>query len=226
MSTDFIARVIGMLVFAFIGGYYGFILGEYSDNQLTLYTIVSSLLGVLVGLILTPYLTTKPMRYIRKRLSHLSTESILVILGGMVAGLVIAALLAFPLSLLPNPFGEILPFVGVIIFVYFGVTLFSGRQNDIAGVFSNLSIRREGGESTDWKKFNRTILLDTSVIIDGRVSDIAKTGFLPGILLIPRFVLNELQYIADSSDAIRRQRGRRCQTTRNSQGDSRASQAR
>jgi uncharacterized protein YacL len=56
---------------------------------------------------------------------------------------------------------------------------------------------------------NRTILLDTSVIIDGRVSDITKTGFLPGTLLIPRFVLNELQYIADSPDGLRRQRGRR-----------------
>jgi uncharacterized protein YacL len=53
------------------------------------------------------------------------------------------------------------------------------------------------------------ILMDTSVIIDGRVADIARTGFLPGELLIPRFVLNELQYIADSGDNLRRQRGRR-----------------
>jgi uncharacterized protein YacL len=52
-------------------------------------------------------------------------------------------------------------------------------------------------------------LLDTSVIIDGRIADITRTGFLPGSLLIPRFVLNELQYIADSPDALRRQRGRR-----------------
>ncbi len=56
---------------------------------------------------------------------------------------------------------------------------------------------------------NRNILLDTSVIIDGRIADIARTGFIPGTLLIPRFVLNELQYIADSSDSLRRQRGRR-----------------
>jgi uncharacterized protein YacL len=55
----------------------------------------------------------------------------------------------------------------------------------------------------------RKILLDTSVIIDGRIADIAKTGFLPGKLLVPRFVLAELQYIADSADALRRQRGRR-----------------
>jgi uncharacterized protein YacL len=56
---------------------------------------------------------------------------------------------------------------------------------------------------------SHSILLDTSVIIDGRIADIARTGFLPGSLLIPRFVLNELQYIADSPDNLRRQRGRR-----------------
>ena len=56
---------------------------------------------------------------------------------------------------------------------------------------------------------SRTILLDTSVIIDGRIADIARTGFLPGSLLIPHFVLAELQYIADSADSLRRQRGRR-----------------
>jgi len=61
----------------------------------------------------------------------------------------------------------------------------------------------------NWAQANRTVLLDTSVIIDGRVADIAKTGFLPGTLLIPRFVLNELQYIADSPDNLRRARGRR-----------------
>jgi uncharacterized protein YacL len=67
---------------------------------------------------------------------------------------------------------------------------------------------REDGTSPNWQT-SRTILLDTSVIIDGRVADIAKTGFLPGTLLIPRFVLNELQYIADSPDGLRRARGRR-----------------
>jgi len=56
---------------------------------------------------------------------------------------------------------------------------------------------------------SRPILLDTSVIIDGRIADLARTGFIMGTLIIPRFVLNELQYIADSSDSLRRQRGRR-----------------
>jgi uncharacterized protein YacL len=127
-----------------------------------------------------------------------------------VAGLLIAALLAFPLSMLPEPFSQILPFIFVVVFSYFGVSLFVMRQGDIMGLISALSGRNgEGGSSSSWSNLNRTILLDTSVIIDGRVADIAKTGFLPGTLLIPRFVLNELQYIADSPDGMRRQRGRR-----------------
>jgi uncharacterized protein YacL len=53
------------------------------------------------------------------------------------------------------------------------------------------------------------VLLDTSVIIDGRIADISRTGFISGELLVPNFVLNELQHIADSSDTLRRNRGRR-----------------
>ncbi|MEW5940531.1 MAG: PIN domain-containing protein, partial [Chloroflexota bacterium] len=131
---------------------------------------------------------------------------------GLVVGLLTAALLAFPLSLLPSPFGSVLPFLGVLIFSYFGVTIFMMRQGDIMGLLSAISGRGGGGEgggSTSWTNLNRNILLDTSVIIDGRVADIAKTGFLPGTLLIPRFVLNELQYVADSPDGLRRARGRR-----------------
>src|SRR3972149_1470095 len=210
MSKDFIARILGMLVFAVIGLYYGLQLPVPDLSHLVRYTIVSTLIGMLVGLILTPYISTRPVRYLRKNLNRLSVESIVIILAGLIAGLIVAALLAFPLSLLPDPFGEILPFVGVCLFVYLGISLFSMRQNDISGLFMNLSNKREGGGGAGgWQNINRTNLLDTRVIIDGRVADIAKTGFLPGTLLIPRFVLNELQYIADSPDGLRRQRGRR-----------------
>jgi uncharacterized protein YacL len=209
MSADFVARLVGMIFFAILGGFYGFKLGELSKNQIILYTSSITLLGALIGLVLTPYLTTRPMRFVRNQIARLTAEALLASLAGLISGLVIAALLAFPLSLLPNPFGEVLPFVGVVIFVYFGVALFSMRQNDISNLIGGLGSRREGGSGPGWGQSNRTILLDTSVIIDGRVADIAKTGFLPGTLLIPRFVLNELQYIADSSDGLRRQRGRR-----------------
>jgi uncharacterized protein YacL len=209
MSTDFIARLIGMVVFALLGLYGGGWLGKDLAEQQIIYILAIGLVGALFGLVMTPYLTTRPMRALRAILGKQSAETLFSSLVGLVAGLLTAALIAFPLSLLPDPFGQILPLIGVLIFGYYGVALFVMRQNDIANILGAVTSRRENGTAAGWSQSGRTILLDTSVIIDGRVADIAKTGFLPGTLLIPRFVLNELQYIADSPDSLRRQRGRR-----------------
>ncbi len=210
MSFEFILRIIGMLILAAVGGYWGYEISKTSSFvTIVQNTTLLTLVGALAGLILTPYLTTRPARALRSLLGRLAAETLFAGLTGLVVGLLTAALLAFPLSMLPAPFGSILPFLGVLIFAYFGISLFVMRQGDIMGLLGALSGRNEGGSGSSWTNLNRTILLDTSVIIDGRVADIAKTGFLPGTLLIPRFVLNELQYIADSSDGLRRQRGRR-----------------
>ena len=166
------------------------------------------MVGAIAGLVLTPYLTTRPMRTIRQTLTQVSARSLLSGTVGLVVSLVVSALLAFPLSLLPEPFGQILPVIIALAMCYLGVTIFVSRQNDISNAWSNLAQRSGDGGSGE-SEGPRTILMDTSVIIDGRVADIARTGFLPGELLIPRFVLNELQYIADSGDNLRRQRGRR-----------------
>jgi len=210
MSFEFVLRIIGMFVFGIGGSYWGYSIFKYDPGIVVLNTLAFGLVGTLAGLILTPYITTRPARAMRSLLGRLSAESLFAGMTGLVVGLLIAALLGFPLSLLPEPFGQILPFVGVLIFSYFGVSLFVMRQGDIMALLGSLSGRAgESGSSSSWTNLNRTILLDTSVIIDGRVADIAKTGFLPGTLLIPRFVLNELQYVADSPDGLRRQRGRR-----------------
>jgi len=209
MSAEFIFRMVGMIVLGIAGGYWGYDLAKFNPTEAIRYTLGIGLTGALAGLILTPYFTTRPARWLRSLLGRVAAETLFAGLMGLVMGLTTAALLAFPLSLLPNPFGRILPFIGVLMFSYFGVTLFVMRQGDIMSLFSTFSGRTEGGSGSSWTNLNRTILLDTSVIIDGRVADIARTGFLPGTLLIPRFVLNELQYIADSPDGLRRQRGRR-----------------
>jgi uncharacterized protein YacL len=211
MSIDFIFRLLGMVVFSILGAYWGSYLGKFNPDLQLIYTLSVSLIGALFGLILTPYFTSRPARALSSLLGRLAAETLFSGLLGLVVGLLTAALLAFPLSLLPSPFSKIMPFIGVIIFGYFGVATFVMRRTDIANILRGISTRKEesGGGSTNWEQANRTILLDTSVIIDGRVADIAKTGFLPGTLLIPRFVLNELQYIADSPDGLRRARGRR-----------------
>jgi uncharacterized protein YacL len=209
MSADLIIRIIGMAIFSIAGVYVGNGLSVHNPDQQLFYTIAFTLIGALFGLVLTPYLTTRPLRALRARLSSMAAETLLSTLAGLVIGLLTAALLAFPLSLLPSPLGKVLPLVGVLLFGYLGVAVFTTRQADITNILGGLTSRREESAGTGRSSINRTILLDTSVIIDGRVADIAKTGFLPGTLLIPRFVLNELQYIADSPDSLRRQRGRR-----------------
>ncbi len=211
-SVEFIFRLIGMVIVAILGWSFGgwaARIEPFDPRQELLYRTVFGLVGAMAGLVLTPYITTRPARAIRRSLGRLSAETLFAGLTGLIVGLLTAALLAYPFSQLPSPFGQILPFVGVVAFSYFGVALFVMRQGDLMGLVSTMSGRTEGGSSSTWTNLNRTILLDTSVIIDGRVADIAKTGFLPGTLLIPRFVLNELQYIADSPDGLRRQRGRR-----------------
>lgn len=210
MSADFIFRLIGMAVFSIVGAYVGNGLSlYYTPDQQLMYTIVFTLVGALLGFVVTPYFTSRPLRALRSLVGKLAAETLFSGTIGLVIGLIVAALLSFPLSLLPDPFGKILPFVGVLLFCYLGAALFVMRQTDIGNLLSGVSARREEGGQGNWAQANRTVLLDTSVIIDGRVADIAKTGFLPGTLLIPRFVLNELQYIADSSDNLRRARGRR-----------------
>jgi uncharacterized protein YacL len=210
MSPDFSVRIVGMFVFFIVGGYWGYWLPTAGSQNPITNAIGFSMVGALFGLIMTPWFTTRPIRGLRSLLSRLSAETLFSGLVGLMAGLVVAALLTFPLSMLPSPFRDILPFLSVLLFGYFGVALFVMRQADMLGVIGALSGRGESsGGGGGWSTSGRNILLDTSVIIDGRVADIAKTGFLPGTLLIPRFVLNELQYIADSADALRRQRGRR-----------------
>lgn len=222
MSSEFIIRLIGMIVFAALGAYWGVHIGtvanidpEANTFSVEQYAVAIGLVGALVGLILTPFITNRPMRALRALVSRISAQSLFASLAGLIVGLIVAALLAFPLSMLPSPFGDVLPFVIALLCSYLGIAVFVMRQHDLFNVLSSISNRSEstrGGKEDEggknWAE-GRTILLDTSVIIDGRIADIAHTGFLPGALLIPRFVLNELQYIADSPDSLRRQRGRR-----------------
>jgi uncharacterized protein YacL len=221
MSADFIVRLIGMVFFAIIGVSWGVSLGQLANQNpgpstfsVEWYAFTVGLVGALVGLILTPLISTRPVLALRKVFARISAQVLVFALVGLVVGLIIAALLAYPLSLLPAPLGSLLPFIGVVFLGYMGAAVFVMRQNDLAALFASFGNRSEGGaaateEPASALSSNRTILLDTSVIIDGRIADIARTGFVPGSLLIPRFVLAELQYIADSSDSLRRQRGRR-----------------
>jgi uncharacterized protein YacL len=208
MRSEFIARILGMVALGLVGSHLGAQLGRLANLSEEYYAAVIGLVGAMMGLALTPLFTTQPMRALRANLVRVPAQTLAAGLTGLVTGLAIAALLSYPLSLLPEPFGQLMPFFGVLLFGYLGISVFILRQTDIFSVLRFLPGQASSSENPD-PGSSRSILLDTSVIIDGRIADIAQTGFLSGALLIPRFVLNELQYIADSPDSLRRQRGRR-----------------
>lgn len=133
--------------------------------------------------------------------------------------MLIANLIAVPFFDLPV--GSYIAVVLNIVLGYLGARIFWKRQEDIRGVFnlgalkerlSTKKFRNKKGLPTEeieeeWCAPRK--ILDTSVIIDGRILDIARTGFMEGVLVLPRFVLLELQAVADSTDPARRTRGRR-----------------
>ncbi|MSU76023.1 PIN domain-containing protein [Patescibacteria group bacterium] len=132
------------------------------------------------------------------------TKSLLTTFVGVLVGLVVGALLSLPLASLPSPYSEVMPItVTLIAAIMFG-TLFAARGTLFVS-FLYQAVTGRGAAAPD----AREIVVDTSAIIDGRIAEIAKTGFLFGTLLIPRVVLEELQNIADSSEPLRRGKGRR-----------------
>ncbi len=207
MRIGSILRLLGTLVYGFIGWELGVALAQTREINADSapYILSAALIGALLGFLLAPWLIIAPARAARNSLRQVPIEDLISGLIGLTFGLLIAALLAFPISQLPSPFGTILPFLGVIIFGYLGAAVMVLREQDLFTLLRGekpLSSRDSSAAPT-------ILLLDTSVIIDGRIADIASTGFLLGKLAVPRFVLNELQHIADSSDVLRRNRGRR-----------------
>lgn len=206
MSADFFLRLIGMVLLAVVGWWVGELLGSRTGAPAYRYILVLSLAGAALGLLLTPYFTSRPFLAIRRQIRKMPAQQLVAAIIGLVIGLVIAALLAIPISLLPSPMDAYLSFSGVIVFSYMGVAVMVMRQQDI---FNVISSRRLSGRNGSGRVDGNQVLLDTSVIIDGRIADVSRTGFIQGTMLVPRFVLNELQHIADSSDTLRRNRGRR-----------------
>ena len=211
MSIEFVLRLIGMVVMAIAGWQLGSYLAQGvggSSAEEIRSVLILSLSGAALGILLTPWVTTKPFRWIRNRIRQLPAQQLIAIMIGLVTGLIIGALLAIPLSNLPDPWGGILPIVGTILFAWLGTSIMVMRANDIEAILKTRKVGLQPEKSVAPKN-ERLILLDSSVIIDGRIADIAQTGFIQVPIVVPRFVLNEVQYIADSSDDVRRVRGRR-----------------
>ena len=164
--------------------------------------------GVLVGIVVGPPLV-KLLVAGGKRATHVllktPTHELVGGIIGLVVGWIIALVISIPLLRIPVV-GDYVPIVLGILLGYLGLVVGLRKNDDMAHVFSRSDKVRIKAKSTSTATPK---ILDTSVIIDGRIADITKSGFLEGDLIVPGFVLEELQHIADSSDVLKRNRGRR-----------------
>ena len=188
--------------------------------------LVGAVLGGVLGFITTPLFTATLKRFtywVETQLSKMPIHDVIAGAAGLAIGLIIANLLGAAFSKIPLV-GAYFPVVFSIVFGYLGIHITIKKRKEVGDLFGTLpnliSKSREAKAQTKAKEALGQIgkeqkssklykLLDTSVIIDGRIADICETGFIDGTLLIPEFVLEELQHIADSSDALKRVRGRR-----------------
>mgnify|MGYP000857851517 CR=1 FL=1 len=203
--------------------------------RLTLASLVCILIGAVlgggIGFVTTPFFAATLKRFtfwVETQLNKMPIHDVVAGASGLAIGLIIANLLGAAFSKIPLV-GAYFPVVFSIVFGYLGIHITIKKRKEIGGLFDfipnfmrELNKSREARAQAKAKEASGSLqepgknppaklykLLDTSVIIDGRIADICETGFIDGVILIPEFVLEELQHIADSSDALKRVRGRR-----------------
>lgn len=203
------------LAFALIGATLGYHFGPAFFRLVNLGGVpaphyIGALLGALLLYVATIWLSGNVVRWIRwseDRLVKIPAADFLFGALGLILGLIVAFLIESSLSRLPLPgLSSVLPILASGLLGYLGFRVGYKKRDELMSIFTM------GRQNKDKKKETRDVdhkILDTSVIIDGRIADICRTGFLEGTLVIPSFVLEELQHIADSSDVLKRNRGRR-----------------
>ena len=223
-------RVVGLLIFGSAGIALSSFFGQFPfiSESFHLYVmVVAGVVGAIFGWFFTPRLIIGPFNRLRRAIQQVAASVLVIATLGLFVGLALGAIAAYPVSLLPQPLGQFLPFIIAAGFGYAGLATAVARPDLLQGFRDRLSSRdvgSAGGKGTaetsdrrnDYDSPNgghrhdaMAVLLDTSVIIDGRIADICRTGFIQGELVVPLFVLNELQHVADSADTLRRNRGRR-----------------
>jgi len=217
-----IARLVGAVVGLLGGTFYG--LWVIANSQGTLHDnltvalaalLAAGFTGMLSGALAGPLLSVEPFMWLEDTLETAPAAELVGGTIGLLVALVISALVAVLLSGVPDGFGYLIALALSVAFVYLGVRTGMRRRTDLVTIFSRPgahpapgmpgSVADDGPPPMD----GPPVLIDTSVLIDGRILDIAATGFMPGRLVIPSFVLEELQRVADAGDPIRRARGRR-----------------
>ncbi|MEH7124662.1 PIN/TRAM domain-containing protein [Bacillus sp. JJ1532] len=173
---------------------------------------VSALLGAIIFYLISFWAVdhvVNVVKWVEESLVKAPITDIIFGSVGLVFGLIIAFLIGYALTTIEVPvLNTVAPIVLTLIFGYLGFQVGFKKRDELLTLFSNRK-KKNIEEETEAPPKNVLKLLDTSVIIDGRIADICQTGFLEGTIVIPQFVLEELQHIADSSDVLKRNRGRR-----------------
>jgi uncharacterized protein YacL len=241
MSRRLAARMAAFLGVTAIAAVVGFSINNNSKAPWPWEVLVGiAIICGVIAFIILPYVTTIPYRWVRDQIRKAEVSDLVAGSIGLVSGLIIAALLAIPLSQLSFfQLGRWLPTIVAVFCAYLGITIAVLRKEDFtrltSSAFAGRAARRANreereGEGDDHDEHEEReektrlrerfgarnkarnsdkILVDTSAIIDGRIADISQTGFITSTLVVPRFVLEELQHIADSADGLKRNRGRR-----------------
>lgn len=198
---DRIIRYIGLLIGFVLGWQLGAdVAGGTTPEQWGPVALGGAALIGGLFFIIAPYVTVGAVNWLRQRFAVIPAIDIVAAGVGLIIGGVLSSLLALPASLLPDPYGQILPLVVAVVACLLSVFVVVLRKNDLA----DLVFRRGNrGQTVD------KLLLDTSVIIDARIVELVRTGIVTMPIAIPRFVLRELQSIADSAEQARKVRGRR-----------------
>ena len=178
--------------------------------------IVNGLIGAIIFVILSFFMSNLLMRALKKldqKITRVNLSKMVFNFIGAILGLTVGVLLTTPLSLLGIPvLSNIISFVLIIGLLYLGYTVFDKRGDEI---FKIVFRKRKEVAAVDKPlvkeevQVQHAMILDTSSVIDGRILDVLKTGFISDKVIVPNFVLLELQLISDSADPLKRAKGRR-----------------
>ncbi|MDI6716274.1 MAG: TRAM domain-containing protein [Actinomycetota bacterium] len=187
LPPPFSHKIVAFIIYFILGVGIGYVLGGVAGRRLI-----------------------KALNWFENKIHKLPMSDLLLALIGLLVGLVVAWLVSIPFGYLEIPFLQF----SVAIFAFFalgylGIKISLKRRDDLRSISHMLATSKARGSAAGHFGGGLQKLLDTSVIIDGRIADVAKTGFIEGTIVVPRFVLRELQTIADSEDSLKRNRGRR-----------------
>jgi uncharacterized protein YacL len=203
-NLRYLLRAVGFAIGILIGVLAGSLLTIGADSRdrrdsLLLFAICIGGLGYILG----PHLKWEAFHRFQDRIADASIKDIISIAIGLAFGSLVAAPLAFIMSLLPDPAGTVAVICVATATLGLAVTVAVIRRDDLLEPWFKPKVLKTTGPSL------KPLVIDTNIAIDGRIVDLLSTGFLPNKLIVPRFVLDELQHIADSDDPQRRTRGRR-----------------